>query len=48
MTILYVLAAVLLLGILVTAHEAGHFFAARMTGIPVKEFSIGYGPKLLQ
>lgn len=48
MTILYVLAAILLLGILVTAHEAGHFFAARMTGIPVKEFSIGFGPKLLQ
>ena len=48
MTILYLLAAVLLLGILVTAHEAGHFFAARMTGIPVKEFSIGFGPKLLQ
>ena len=47
MTVFYVLAALLLLGIMVTVHEAGHFFAARLTGIPVKEFSIGMGPKLL-
>ena len=47
MTILYVLAAVLMLGIMVTVHEAGHFWAARMTGIPVKEFAIGFGPKIL-
>lgn len=36
-----------MLGVMVTVHEAGHFFAARLTGIPVKEFSIGMGPKLL-
>lgn len=47
MTILYVLAAIVMLGVMVTVHEAGHFFAARLTGIPVKEFSIGMGPKLL-
>ena len=47
MTVLYVLAAIVLLGVMVTVHEAGHFFAARLTGIPVKEFSIGMGPKLL-
>ena len=47
MTTLYVLAAILMLGIMVTVHEAGHFFAARLTGIPVKEFAIGFGPKLL-
>ena len=46
MTIFYVLIAVLLLGILVTVHEAGHFFAARLTGIAVTEFAIGFGPKL--
>lgn len=46
MTILYVLAAIVMLGVMVTVHEAGHFFAARLTGIPVKEFSIGMGPKL--
>lgn len=47
MTILYVLAALLMLGVMVTVHEAGHFFAARLTGIPVREFAIGFGPKLL-
>ena len=47
MSILYVLIAILLLGILVTVHEAGHFFAARMTGIAVTEFAIGFGPKLV-
>ena len=47
MSIFYILAALLLLGILVTVHESGHFFAARLTGIPVKEFAIGFGPKIL-
>ena len=47
MTAFYVLAAIVMLGVMVTVHEAGHFFAARLTGIPVKEFSIGMGPKLL-
>ncbi len=48
MTILYVLLALLLLGILITVHEFGHFAAARVCGIPVKEYSIGFGPKLVQ
>lgn len=46
MTILFVLAAILMLGIMVTVHEFGHFFAARITGIPVRAFGIGFGPKL--
>ena len=46
MTIFYVLVALLLLGVLIMVHEAGHFLAARMTGIQVMEFSIGFGPKL--
>lgn len=48
MTILYILLAILLLGILIMVHEWGHFIAARLTGIAVKEFSIGFGPKLFQ
>lgn len=48
MIILYVLLALLLLGVLITAHEFGHFASARLCGIPVKEFSIGFGPKLVQ
>lgn len=46
MSILYVLVAILLLGILVAVHEFGHFIAARLTGIEVMEFSIGMGPRL--
>jgi len=48
MSILYILCALLLLGILITMHEFGHFIAARLSGIAVKEFSIGFGPKILQ
>lgn len=42
-----ILLAILLLGILVTIHEFGHFISARSVGIEVMEFSIGFGPKLL-
>ncbi|MBE5768872.1 MAG: PDZ domain-containing protein [Clostridiales bacterium] len=45
--LLSVLAAILLLGILITVHEFGHFIAARLTGIDVMEFAIGFGPKLV-
>jgi len=45
---LYILLAILLLGVLIAVHEFGHFIAARITGIPVKEFSIGFGPKILK
>ena len=48
MTILYILLAIVLLGVLITVHEFGHFLAARLTGIAVKEYAIGFGPKLLQ
>lgn len=48
MTLLYILLAIVLLGLLITVHEFGHFAAARLCGIPVKEFSIGFGPRLAQ
>ncbi len=48
MTILFVLLAILLLGVLIVVHEYGHFVSARVLGIPVKEFSVGFGPKLKQ
>jgi hypothetical protein len=35
-----------MLGVLVMIHEFGHFAAARLCGIEVKEFSIGFGKKL--
>lgn len=42
----FVLLALLMLGALITVHEAGHFFAARICGIEVVEFAIGMGPKI--
>ena len=35
------------LGIVILVHETGHFIAARLAGIEVEAFSIGWGPKLL-
>ncbi len=36
----------LMIGLLIFVHEFGHFCAAKRFGIPVKQFSIGFGPKL--
>ena len=40
--------AVLLLVLLVIAHEWGHFITALKIGVPIQEFSVGFGPLLLQ
>lgn len=37
---------VILIGVLVIAHEFGHFIVAKKSGIWVREFSIGMGPKI--
>lgn len=41
---MYVIIAILLFGILIAAHEWGHFIAARICGVTVHEFAIGMGP----
>lgn len=41
-----VLAAIAVLAILIVVHELGHFLAARLQGIHVNRFSIGFGPIL--
>ena len=43
-----VLALLLTLGILVTVHEAGHYFLARYFGVRVLRFSLGMGPVVWQ
>ncbi len=43
----YVFAFIAALGVLVTVHEFGHFIVARMSGVKVLKFSIGFGPSLL-
>lgn len=42
----YVLPFLLMIGILVTLHEFGHYYAARTLGIQVAQFSVGIGPAL--
>jgi len=41
---LQALLALLLLGVLVTIHELGHFLAGRAAGVYIHEFAIGMGP----
>ena len=43
-----VLAAIAVLALLIVVHELGHFLAARLQGIRVNRFSIGFGPVLLK
>lgn len=44
--IVYILAAILIFGVLIAVHELGHFLAAKLSGVQVNEFSIGMGPTL--
>lgn len=39
---------VLVLGVLITFHEFGHFWVARRCGVRVLRFSIGFGPALVR
>ncbi len=36
--------ALVVLGVLVTFHELGHFIAARLVGVHIHEFGVGFGP----
>jgi regulator of sigma E protease len=42
-----VLAAALVLSIVIVIHESGHFLFAKLFGIRVDEFALGFGPKVL-
>ncbi len=42
-----ILAFVVLLGVLITAHELGHFIVAKLSGVKVETFSIGFGPPIV-
>jgi regulator of sigma E protease len=41
------IAAALLFGILIFIHELGHFIVAKLAGVKVLKFSLGFGPRLL-
>lgn len=43
----YIVPVILLLGILIFFHELGHFIVAKLFGVKVLKFSLGFGPKLV-
>lgn len=45
---LYILIAVVILLVMVLIHEFGHYAAAKALGFRINEFSVGFGPTLLQ
>ena len=44
---IYILAIAFVLGILIFVHELGHFLVAKLSGVMVLKFSLGFGPKLI-
>ena len=37
---------VIVLGLLIFVHEFGHFLCAKLFGVKVLKFSLGFGPKM--
>jgi regulator of sigma E protease len=44
---LSILSFIVVLGILIFVHEFGHFLFAKLFGVGVEKFSLGFGPKLV-
>ena len=42
-----IIATIFVFGLLVFVHELGHFITAKLTGMRVDEFAIGFGPRLV-
>jgi len=42
-----ILSFVIVLGVLIFFHEFGHFLVARLFGVGVEKFSLGFGPRLI-
>jgi regulator of sigma E protease len=45
-TVIAILAFIVLIGIMVVVHEFGHFAVAKLCGVRVESFSVGFGPRL--
>ena len=41
-----IFAFVIVLGVLIFFHELGHFLIARLFGVGVERFSLGFGPRI--
>lgn len=44
---LTIISFIIVLGILVFIHEFGHYISAKLAGIRVEEFALGFGPKIV-
>lgn len=44
----YILVAIFALLLMVMIHEFGHYIAGKMLGFKINEFSVGFGPKIIQ
>jgi len=42
-----IFAFAIVLGVLIFFHELGHFVVARLCGVGVEKFSLGFGPRLI-
>jgi regulator of sigma E protease len=42
-----IVAFIIVLGVLIFFHEFGHFLVARLCGVGVEKFSLGFGPRIL-
>lgn len=47
-TLMTIVSFIFVFGIIVLAHEFGHFITARLNGIKIHEFSLGMGPAVLK
>ena len=45
-TIFYIFMAIIVLLIMITIHEFGHYYAGKKLGFKIKEFSVGFGKKI--
>jgi regulator of sigma E protease len=45
--VITIAAGIIMLGILVFIHELGHFCVAKLCGVKVLKFSLGFGPRLI-
>ena len=44
----YILLAILVLLIMITVHEFGHYLSGKILGFGIDEFAIGFGPKIFK
>src|SRR5580693_3626549 len=42
-----IVAFIVLIGVMVVVHEFGHFAVAKLCGVRVESFSVGFGPRLI-